>query len=245
MAAPTSDEMAGNALLAKLRDGDRKRLAPHMLSLEMKPGDILQAAGEEVAHTWFPCGAAMAAFLVATQKDDGAVEVALVGREGAIGGIVSNGQVPSYATARVIYGGKFLRIRIIALEQAKVESISLRHWFSRYSDCLIAQVFQTAACNARHTITQRTAKWLLAAAARTGGAEFPLTQEHLAEMLGVGRTFVTRTVSKLREQGLITTRRGVFVIKDEAGLRAAACHCTTAIEDHFDIVLHGIYPAEP
>jgi CRP-like cAMP-binding protein len=244
MTAPTSDDMATNALLAKLRDEDRKRLAPHMMSLEAKSGDILQEAGDVVVHTWFPCGAAMAAFLVATKKDDGAVEVALVGREGAIGGIVSNGNVPAYATARVLYGGKFLRIRITALEQAKVESISLRHWFSRYSDCLIAQVFQTAACNASHTITQRTAKWLLAAAARTGGVEFPLTQEDLAEMLGVGRTFVTRTVRKLREQGLITTRRGVFVIKDEAALRAVACHCTTAIEDHFDFVLHGIYPVE-
>jgi CRP-like cAMP-binding protein len=245
MTTPSSDELLGNSLLCKLRDDDRKRLALQMLVLEMNPGDILQEAGEEVVHTWFPSGPAMAAFCVATQKDGGAIEVALVGREGAIGGIVSNGRVPSYSTARVVYGGKFLRIRITALEQAKLESISLRHWFSRYSDCLIAQIFQTAACNATHTIIQRTAKWLLAAAARTGGAELPLTQEELAQMLGVGRTFVTRTVRRLRERGLIATRRGVFVIKDEAALRAIACRCTTAIEDHFDAVLHGIYQTEP
>jgi Mn-dependent DtxR family transcriptional regulator len=69
-----------------------------------------------------------------------------------------------------------------------------------------------------------------------------MTHEQLAEMLGVGRTFVTRTVSRLRNEGLIETGRGVFIVKDEAALRQKACRCTTTIEDHFDVVLHGIYP---
>jgi len=242
MSQPRSADFASNLLLAKLTEQDRTRLTPHMLAFDLKPQDILQEAGAEVTDTWFPCGSAMAAFCVGTNHHQDAVEVALVGREGAIGGIVSNGQVPAYATAQVRFAGRFLRIKTSALEQAKLESIALRHWFSRYSDCLLAQVFQTAACNATHTITQRTAKWLLAAVSRTDGVQFAMTQEQLAEMLGVGRTFVTRIVRKLRDEGVISTRRGVFIVEDEAALRAASCQCTTAIENHFDAVLHGIYP---
>jgi CRP-like cAMP-binding protein len=105
----------------------------------------------------------------------------------------------------------------------------------------MAQVFQTAACNATHTITQRTAKWLLAAAARTNSDHFELTHDQLSEMLGVGRTFVTRTIGHLRAEGIISTGRGVVTIQDEAALRKKSCNCTAAIEEHYDAVMHGIY----
>ena len=242
MTLPTLDDLTANALLSKLSEADRKRLLPHMLSMDLMPLDTLQHAGEEVVDTWFPCGSAMAAFCVGTNDHENAVEVAVVGREGAVGGIVSNGHLPAYATAQVRYGGRFLRIKTSALENAKLDSITLRHWFSRYSDCLLAQVFQTAACNATHTIRQRAAKWLLSAVGRTEGMTFEMTQEQLAETLGVGRTFVTRIVRTLREEGIIATRRGVFIVTDEAALRTASCGCSTAIEEHFDTVLHGIYP---
>jgi len=240
---PTDADLAGNLLLGKLTAADRARLVPHMMVVDREAGETIHQAGEDVLDTWFPCGSAMAAFCVSTNDGADAVEVALVGREGAIGGIVSNGRVPAYATAQVRFSGRFLRIKTAALELAKTESLPLRHWFARYSDCLLAQVFQTAACNATHTISQRTAKWLLAAASRTSGHEFELTQEELAEMLGVGRTFVTRTMRRFREAGLVSTRRGVIAILEEPALRKTSCRCTMAIEDHFDAVLHGIYPA--
>jgi CRP-like cAMP-binding protein len=242
MTAPTSADLAANALLSTLSEADRQRLAPQMMVFDLKAGDTLQRAGEEVVDTWFPCASAMAAFCISTNHGANSVEVALIGREGAVGGIVSNGQLPAYATAEVRSAGRFMRIKTAALEQAKLDSITLRHWFSRYSDCLLAQVFQTAACNATHTIAQRTAKWLLAASARTQAAEFELTQDQLAEMLGVGRTFVTKTVRRFRDEGLIATRRGIIAIRNEAALKKTACYCTTAIEEHFDTVLHGIYP---
>jgi hypothetical protein len=242
MTAPHSTDLLENALLAKLREEDRLRLAPHMVVTDLPAKTILQRAGENVVDTWFPCGPAMAAFSVWVDEASPAVEVGLVGSEGAVGGIVSNGNVPAFATWRVQASGRFLRLKTNALEQCKLDSLTLRHWFSRYSDCLLAQIFQTAACNATHTIIQRTAKWLLGSAARTGRVEFEMTQEQLAEMLGVGRTFVTRIVRQLRDEGVIDTRRGVFIVKDEAALRRKSCRCTTAIEDHFDTVLHGIYP---
>lgn len=244
MTAPTAQELLGNALLSILKEEDRQRLAPHMMVMELDAKDVLQKAGDDVVQTWFPCGSALASFCVWVEETGSSVEVALVGREGAIGGVVSNGRLPAFATSEVRAAGRFLRIRTSALESAKLESIALRHWFARYSDCMLAQVFQTAACNASHTISQRTAKWLLAAMARTGETEFQMTQDQLAGMLGVGRTFVTRVVRQFREQGVIETRRGVFSVKDEAALREKSCSCTTAIEDHFDAVLHGIYPVE-
>lgn len=242
MTAPIAADLLENGLLAKLRDDDLRRLMPHMMVMDLQARSALQRAGETVVDTWFPCGPAMAAFNVWVDDQAPAVEVALVGREGAVGGIVSNGNVPAFATCQVLAGGRFLRIKTAALEQCKLDSITVRHWFSRYSDCLLAQMFQTAACNATHTIVQRTAKWLLACIARTTSHEFEMTQEQLAEMLGVGRTFVNRTLGQLREEGVIETRRSVLVVKDEAALRQKACRCTTAIEDHFDAVLHGIYP---
>lgn len=196
MNLPEPIDFAGNLLLSKLAEIDRNRLTPNLVAFELKPLDILQEAGREVVHTWFPCRSAIAAFRVRTSHHETSVDVALVGKEGAIGGIVSNGCVPAFATAQVCFGGRFLRIKTADLEQAKLESLALRHWFSRYSDCLLAQVFQTAACNATHSITQRTAKWLLAAIARTEGNEVEVTQELLARMLGVGRTFVTHIVPK-------------------------------------------------
>jgi DNA-binding transcriptional regulator LsrR (DeoR family) len=82
---------------------------------------------------------------------------------------------------------------------------------------------------------------LAAGAARTGKLEFEMTQDQLAEMMGVGRTFVTRIVRQLRDEGVLDTRSGVFIIKNETALRQKSCCCTTSIEDHFDTVLHGIY----
>jgi Crp-like helix-turn-helix domain len=244
MTAPLQNELMKNALLAKLRDGDRQRLVPHMMRTDLRAQVVLQRAGEDVVHTWFPCGSASAAFRVWIDEKNPAVEVALVGSEGAIGGIVSNGNVPAFATCHVQAGGTFLRVKTAALEQCKLDSIALRHWFSRYSDCLLAQIFQTAACNATHTIVQRTAKWLLAGLARTGSAQFEMTQDQLAQMLGVGRTYVARVVGGLRDEGVIETQRGVFIIKDEAELRRRSCRCTAEIENHFDAVLHGIYPVK-
>lgn len=241
MTTPNPLEMAQNSLLSVLVDEDRERLRPHMMILEMESGGILHHAGDNVVDTWFPLASTSAAFCVEDVNGE-AMDVALIGREGAIGGIVSNGHLPAYSTAVVRFPGRLIRIKTSALEQVKVSSLPLRHWFSRYSDCLLAQVFQTAVCNGKHTIRQRTAKLMLAALARTGEHDLVVTQDQLANMLGVGRSFVTRVLGSLRQEGIIEQRRGVLRIKDEHRLRAVSCGCTILIENHFDKVLHGIYP---
>lgn len=238
---PTEADMAQNGLLAVLVDADRRRLRSQMMVLDMDAGAVIHRAGDDVVDTWFPLGSASAAFCI-EDVDGETMDVAQVGREGAIGGIVSNGHLPAYSTAVVRYSGRFIRIKTTALEQAKQGSIALRHWFARYSDCLMAQVFQTAVCNGKHTIKQRTAKLLLAAVARTGEREIAITQEQLAGILGVGRSFVSRVLSGMRQEGVIESRRSLLIVKDEKKLRTLSCGCTVLIEDHFDKVLHGIYP---
>ncbi|MDV6331821.1 Crp/Fnr family transcriptional regulator [Asticcacaulis sp. 201] len=241
MTTATPDQLRQNALLSILHDEDRFHLEPHIVAVYKTAGDVLLEAGDDVIDTWFPCGGALAAFCLTTQ-DGVSVDVGFVGREGAIGGIVSNGHVPAYSTAVVRVPGLFLRIKTSALEQAKQESLALRHWFARYSDCLLAQVFQTAACNATHTIRQRLAKLILAGLARTGDMEYPMTQEQLASMLGVGRSFVSRVIGAMRQEGTIESRRGQIILKDLAALRHQSCGCDQLVDDHFDVVLHGIYP---
>jgi len=210
------------------------------VAVDLAAGIVLHHVGEDVVDTWFPLGAALAAFCLETEGGE-MIDVALVGREGAIGGIVSNGTLPAYTTAVVRAPGRFMRIKTAALEDAKLQSVTLRHWFARYADCLLAQVFQAAACNATHTIKQRTAKLLLAALARTQQHDLSITQDQLADMLGVGRSFVTRVIGDMRIQGAVETGRGTIVIKDSSKLHALSCRCATMVEAHFSKVLGGIY----
>ncbi|MDE2485796.1 MAG: Crp/Fnr family transcriptional regulator [Alphaproteobacteria bacterium] len=234
------EDLNANRLLGVLSEADRRRLFPQMYVFDLAAGEALQRAGDRVEHSWFPLGASLASFCVQLGADE-QIEVAIVGREGAVGGMVSNGGVPAFATAHVRAPGRFLRIKITALEQAKIDSVHLRYWFARYSDCLLAQVFQTAACNVKHTVLQRACKWLLATSERTESSEIEMTQEELAQLLGVGRPFVNKILGELRAEGCIETRRSRITILDRRKLLRASCGCTTAIESHFDTVLHGIY----
>lgn len=230
-----------NLLLSRLNGKDWQLISDHLTKHHLKVGDVLQKAGDKVVRTWFPCGAASASYQVWVDPGANAIDVGTIGHEGAVGGIVSNGKVPAYANAEVRDPGLFLSIRITRLERLKEESVALRHWFARYSDCLIAQIFQNSACGSAHTIRQRAARWLLASTARSGSDEVALTHEQFAAMLGVGRTFVTRVVKDLRDSGLITTRRGTFILRDPARLRAMSCDCSDYVTQHYQTVMAGLY----
>src|SRR5690349_2638367 len=108
---------------------------------------------------------------------------------------------------------------------------------------MLAQVFQSVACNAVHTIEQRTVKWLLAAIDRTGDHDVPLTQEQLAGMLGVGRSYVSRVIQSLKGSGILETRRGGVRVRDINSLQSRSCGCNDALRRHFDQVLAGVYPS--
>jgi hypothetical protein len=234
---------ARNNLLGRLRGEDSARLQPFFEKVRLERGTIIYKPGDEVRFAYFPCGACLTSFMVLLESGKSA-EIAPIGREGAVGGIVSHGRLPAYAQSMVLFGGDFLRIETVSLEAAKLKSPPLRHLFARYSDCLLAQVFQSVACNAAHSIEQRTAKWLLAAVDRTGDHHIIVTQELLASMLGVGRSYLSRTLNTFRARGILTVRRGGLALNNLPALKGLACACNEAVRGHFEEVLEGVYPAE-
>ena len=231
-----------NRLLACLRPEDYALLSPHFEWRDRRANDLLYSPGDNVERVYFPCGPSLVAYLVANE-DGRDLETALVGREGAVGGIVSFGNLPAYCRIVVKFPGRFIELRLSVLNEAKAKSPTLRYLFARYADCLLAQVFQSTACNAIHSIEQRTAKWILAAMERTGDTRVPLTHEQLAAMLGVGRSYATRVILTFKAEKVLETRRGALVVRNLDALKAKACLCNEAVKSHFDVVLEGVYPA--
>ena len=232
-----------NQLLSILRDKERKLLEPFLKPMLVTAGMVLYEPGDDVSYTYFPSGPTMLSFMVHLEDARG-VETALIGREGAVGGIVSQGSLPAYCRTVVQFPGPLLRIRNDHLEEAKAKSIGLQHFFARYSDCLLAQIFQSVACNATHTIEQRTAKWLANALEHTGDHVVPLTQDQLAGLLGVGRSYVGRVIMGLKASGALETQRGRLHIQSIKELKKLSCGCNELVRAHFDTVLSGVYPQE-
>jgi hypothetical protein len=222
----------GNRLLAALSPRDFAVLAPHLDRVTLPRGRVLFEPGDEVDITFFPCHRTMTSLLVVT-LDGHEVEAATIGREGAVGGIVSEGHKPAYGRAVVQVAGDAMAIATAHLELAKTGSTRFGDLFSRYADALLAQMMQSVACNALHRVEERCARWLLAAHDRAGDQIIHLTQESLAEMLGVQRTTVSTVTAELAARGLLRTHRGRVEILDRKGLERASCECYRAVEDHF------------
>ncbi len=230
------DARRANRLLGALSARDFAVLEPHLELISLPRGKVLFEPGDEVDTTYFPCKGTMASLLVVT-ADGHEVEAATIGREGAVGGIVSEGHKPAFGRAVVQVGGEVLAIPTSHLEAAKTGSPRFGDLFSRYADALLAQMMQSVACNALHRVEERAARWLLAAHDRAGEALIHLTQESLAEMLGVQRTTVSTVTNDLAARGLIRNHRGRVEILDRKGLERAACECYGAVENHFHRLL--------
>jgi CRP-like cAMP-binding protein len=233
--------ISGSNLLAVMDPADRDRIEPDLAEVELRAGTVLYEAGEVVRDCYFPRGAALASYVVDLGQGQ-AIEAAMVGREGALGGVVSWGQMPSYAQARVLNAGSFYRIDNALLERLRLTSPTLHRLFSRYTDCFLAQSFQASACNASHSLEQRAARWISAVLARTDKLEMALTQDQLARLLGVGRSYASRVIQRLKREGLVQTRRGGLTILDRKGLAARCCPCSAMVHDHYRTVLDGVWP---
>jgi CRP-like cAMP-binding protein len=193
----------GSNLLGTLPQRDLESLKPYLKITEVKRGAVLLKEGADVDSTYFPCGASIAAFEVLL-KEGKVIETNMVGREGVIGGVLSKGHLPACARVRVLFPGVFLKINNAEIEKAKAEMPAVGVLFDRYSNCLMAQLLQSAACNAAHPIEQR---WLRFGLDRIGTEEVPLTQDQLANILGVSRTYVSRVISRLKA-ALFSKRAG-------------------------------------
>lgn len=234
-------ELDRSNLLSVLSPSDKALMSGICEEQELPAGHVLFRAGDRVEYAFFPLDSAIASFVVEL-PDGKAIETALVGREGAVGGIVSEGHLAAFTQAVVVSGGRFLRVRLNRLHKAKALSPPLHGLFARYSDCLLAQIFQAVACNAAHTLEARAAKWLIASADRTGRNEIDTTQEQLASLLGVARGYISQQLGRMRAAGILSTRRGSIVVHDRDRLEELSCDCDRAVREHFEEVLAGVYP---
>jgi CRP-like cAMP-binding protein len=225
----------GNRLLSTFSPEARALVEPHGELVELNPGDVVLVRGDQVRSSLFPVGPTMVTMSVELSGGR-TVEVASVGREGAVGGIVSCGHAPAFSRSEVLVGGPAFKVPMEALEDAKGRSPFIANLFCRFSDYLLSQVMQSAACNAFHSIPERAARWLLLAQDRAGD-RIELTQEAFAGLLGVQRTTVNAVIRQLQDEGLIATGRGRIRVTDRAGLKRRSCECYERLEEHFGAVI--------
>lgn len=205
-------------------------LAPHFMTATLTQNTVLLEAGDEVDHIYFPHNGMLS--LLVVMRDGKAIETATVGREGAVGAMAGLSLYKSLV--RVVVQLPLTTTKISATNFRKVIAVSepLRNTCIQYNEVLLTQARITAACNALHPIEARFARWLLQSADRAGGDTVALTQELLAEMLGVRRTSVTEVAGKLQSEGVIAYSRGVIRITDRAGLERVSCECYQTLIDH-------------
>jgi Crp-like helix-turn-helix protein len=229
------DAFSGNRLLSTFDREARALVEASSEAVQLSAGEPVLERGAHVSSSLFPYGPTMVA-LVVDLSGRRSIEVASIGREGAVGGIVSCGHAPAFSRANVLVPGPALRVPMTALEQAKQRSGFIKNLFCRYSDYLLAQTMQNVACNAFHTISQRASRWLLHAQDRAGD-RIELTQEAFAGLLGVQRTTINAVVAELASEGLIATGRGRVRVLDRVGLQHRSCECHRILEEHFSAVI--------
>jgi CRP-like cAMP-binding protein len=227
-----------NRLLAALDHNAFARLAPHLEVVALTPREVLFEAGTALRHVYFPHSGIIC--LMAAMRD-GVAETAAVGSEGFVGFEVVLGGETAANRALVQLSGSASRIPVVSLGNEMQESPRLRWLLLSYVRFFLIQALQSVACSTLHTVDERCAKWLLMAHDRGGHQDtFNLTQEFLAEMLGVHRPSVTLVARTLQNAGLIRYSRGVITITDRRGLEEVACDCYGVVRGALEKILHSL-----
>ncbi|HZL29440.1 MAG TPA: Crp/Fnr family transcriptional regulator [Pseudolabrys sp.] len=226
-----------NRVLTSLRPNDRALIEPHFKDVVMTQGTLLQEQGEQINYVYFPHTGMIS--LLAVMRLGNSVEIATVGREGTVGAMSRFGPRRSFTRAIVQADGIASRISTVKFQEAVKKSENLREAVVRFNECLLAQVQQTAACNALHELDERLCRSLLQTQDRTGGTLITLTHELLAQMLAVRRTTVTLVARSLQKAGAIKYRRGKIEILDRGMLEKRACECYDVVSREMDYQLPG------
>ncbi len=222
----------GNRLLAILPPEIQRQLATMAERISFAPKEVLYEADQSIDHVWFPLSGVVS--LVIAMSDGTTAEVATIGHEGLVGLPVSMGVDRSFAKAMGQIPGEALKMPAESFTRALAEIPALAAIVHRYTHAMLQQLAQSTACNQSHTIPERMCRWLLMTQDRAGADEFPLTQEFLAEMLGVQRPSVTVSAGALQKAGLIQYQRGRIRVMDRPGLEAASCECYEVVRREFD-----------
>jgi CRP-like cAMP-binding protein len=230
-----SAEPRSNFLLAALPDPEWQRWRALLEKVEMPLGQVLYESGATLTHIYFPTTSIVS--LLYVMENGASAEIAVVGREGLVGVSLFMGGESTPSRAVVQSAGHGYRLRAQTMKDEFNRAGPVLHLLLRYTQALITQMAQTAACNRHHTLDQQLCRWLLLSLDRLHTNELSMTQELIANMLGVRREGVTEAASKLQQAGLISYARGRITVLNRPGLETRTCECYAVVKQEYDRLL--------
>ncbi len=221
-----------NHLLAALPDEHWQRWAPLLEPVEMPLGQVLYESGATLSHVYFPVNSIVS--LLYVMENGASAEIAVVGREGLLGISLFMGGETTPSRAVVQSAGRGYRLTAKVVKEEFNRAGAVMHLLLRYTQALITQMGQTAVCNRHHALDRQLCRWLLLSLDRLDGSELAMTQELIANMLGVRREGVTEAALKLQNAGLIRYARGHISVLDRPALERRCCECYAVVKKEYD-----------
>ncbi len=237
---PQKQPALENRLLAALPAADFERVLPQLERVSLSLGNALYESGSPQGFVYFPTDSIVS--LLYVMEDGSSAEIAIVGNDGVVGMALFMGGETTPSRAVVQSGGYAYRLRAGVLKSEFARGGELQHLLLRYTQALITQMAQTAVCNRHHSVEQQLCRWLLLSLDRLPSSELSMTQELIANMLGVRREGVTEAARKLQEAGLIRYSRGKITVLDRPKLEARVCECYAVVKRETDRLLHPDAP---
>jgi CRP-like cAMP-binding protein len=228
-------EPTGNHLLARLPQEEYERLLPHLEHVSFALGEVVYESGGQMGYIYFPTTAIIS--LLYMMENGSSAEMGVAGNEGLVGIALFMGgnTVPNRAVVQS--AGEAFRMNAQMLQEEFARGGMFQRLLLRYTQALMTQMSQTAVCNRLHTVEQQLCRWLLLSRDRLNSDELVMTQELIANMLGVRREGVTVAARRLQEQRLISYVRGRITLLDRSGLEATVCECYQVVKDEYDRLL--------
>jgi CRP-like cAMP-binding protein len=227
-----------NDLLAALPDAEWERWLPNLERVDMPLGKVLYESGTRLSHVYFPITSIVS--LLYVMENGASAEIAVVGKEGLVGVSLFMGGQSTTSRAVVQSAGEGYRLKSSQMMVEFNRAGPVLHLLLRYTQALITQMAQTAVCNRHHSLDQQLCRWLLLSLDRLPTNELVMTQELIANMLGVRREGVTEAAGQLQECGLISYRRGHITVLDRTGLEQRTCECYAVVKTEYDRLLPAI-----
>jgi CRP-like cAMP-binding protein len=224
-----------NQLIAALSEAELARWRPHLEPAEMPLGAVLYESGCEMTHTYFPTTSIVS--LLYVMKSGASAEIAVVGHEGVVGISLFMGGGSTPSRALVQSAGQGFRLSAGLMKEEFERGGPVMHLLLRYTQSLITQMAQTAVCNRHHTLDQQLCRWLLLSLDRLSSNELVMTQELIANMLGVRREGVTEAAGRLHKAGIIEHHRGRILVLDRDRLEERTCECYAVVKNEYDRLL--------
>jgi len=231
----TAHDLRRNHLLAALSAGALERVRPHLRLVAMPLGKVLYEPGDLLSHVYFPTDCIVSLLYVLT--DGSSAEISVVGNEGVIGIALFMGGETTPSRALVQSGGHAYELHGQLLKNDFHRDGAMQLLLLRYTQALITQMAQTAVCNRHHSVDQQLCRWLLLSLDRLSGNRLTMTQELIANMLGVRREGVTEAAGKLQKLGVIKYQRGQITVMDRPRLEQLCCECYAVVRKESDRLL--------